>query len=550
VRRPSATQVLLWAPVAFAIADLLVMLANGPELVRALHHNADVAASQMVGALYGQRGPNSVVTLGSHPWYESLWFMRATDWLPAKRSIWLLGPFVFSGAAVAGLGWTAWRLFGAWAGAMVAALLVCSSTAMRIVMFTPNWHGDTLVHAVLLCVVLVLLTQRADRLSTRALVLIGVPVAAVTALTVPDRLALVTSIGPFVGAALILWWRTGLPAQRRVAVLALLTMALAGAGGELAAHGMKDAGVIGIPTYHICFTDYQQLSSNLQILVAAFAALGGGVFFGRTIDAGSLGRFAAGVLTLGAALLVLRRLWAAAPRVSSRARATDAAAMAREAYVVFWSLGLLAVLGAFVISDVSWDILSSRFLSGGFLALAALVPVVLVRAPLTRLLVAGGIGVFTALSLGFHVAKGVGRWSEAGDLSKPTDRLIAYARANRLEVGYGGYNEAPVVTWLADERIKVYPVRECGARLCPYGAHTISSWYRPRPGVRTFLVTRPSGKGSSLTAPNALLGRPVAVRHFGPLTVYVYDHDLAANLGPLGAGQPGKVICSGHHGGA
>ncbi len=88
------------------------MLVNGPELVRALHNNADVAGGQMVAALYGQRGPGSTVIL-TYPWYESLWFTRATAWLPDAREVWVLGPFVFTGLAIAGLGWTASRLFGA-----------------------------------------------------------------------------------------------------------------------------------------------------------------------------------------------------------------------------------------------------------------------------------------------------------------------------------------------------------------------------------------------------------------------------------------------------
>jgi hypothetical protein len=214
--------------------------------------------------------------------------------------------------------------------------------------------------------------------------------------------------------------------------------------------------------------------------------------------------------------------------------------MAREAYVVFWSLALAAVLTAFVVMGVAWDVVSSRHLAGAFLALAALVPVLLASRPRARLLVACGVGAYAAMSLGAHVARGVGTWSVGGDLREPAAQLADYARANGLEFGYAGYYDAPVVTWLQDERVKVFPVVECDTRLCPYGAHTISSWYRPRPAVRTFLVTHPLAKRGVLTAPYARAGTPVDTRRFGSLTVYVYDHDIAADLGPGGVQDQGS----------
>ncbi|MBV9212179.1 MAG: hypothetical protein JOZ25_00885 [Actinobacteria bacterium] len=542
MRRPTVTQVLLWGPLLFAAADLLLMLANGPELIRALHHNADVAAAQMVAALYGQHGHGSLTVLG-YPWYEGFWFTRATAWLPGARGIWTIAPFVFSGAGVGALGWTAWRLFGAWAGAMTAAILVCTSTATRIVLFTLDWHGGAIVHAVFLCVVLVLVIRYTDRLSNLGLAGIAVAVAAVTALTVPDQLSYATAIGPFAGTALILWWRTGLPRERRVAISALASMAVAVTGGEAVAHTMSNAGVIVNPDLTVCFTDYHQLTDNLEILVAAFTALGGGTFFLRGLDAAGLGRFALAVLTVGAAVLVVRRLWGLGPRLVAPARVGGREAVAREAYVVFWSLALVAVLGAFVITDVSWDVISSRYLTGGFVAVAALVPPLLGASGRARLVTAGAIGAFTALTFGLHVHDGIGSWSEGSDLSGPTHQLEAFARARGLEVGYGGYKDAPVVSWLADERVKVFPVSACGARLCPFGVHTISSWYRPRRGVRTFLVTHPGAPGLSLSGPYARAGRPLEARRFGPLVVYVYGHDLAANLGPSRGRRSATLPC-------
>jgi hypothetical protein len=56
----------------------------------------------------------------------------------------------------------------------------------------------------------------------------------------------------------------------------------------------------------------------------------------------------------------------------------------------------------------------------------------------------------------------------------------------------------------------------------------MSSWYTPRPGTRTFLVVdRRYGPAD----PGERLGGFLSSVTYGEYTVYVYDYDIASNLG-------------------
>ena len=109
-------------------------------------------------------------------------------------------------------------------------------------------------------------------------------------------------------------------------------------------------------------------------------------------------------------------------------------------------------------------------------------------------------------------------------------RVAAIAAANHVSTGYAGYWDAAPITWAAHFRVRVYPVSVCdrGAHLCPFDLHTISSWYTPRPGVRSFLLTDPRLR--LVTAPTPRLGRPAAVYHVGRLVMYVYGYDIASRF--------------------
>jgi len=69
--------------------------------------------------------------------------------------------------------------------------------------------------------------------------------------------------------------------------------------------------------------------------------------------------------------------------------------------------------------------------------------------------------------------------------------------------------------------------------LCYPQLGMISSWYRPRPGIRSLLIVDSLGTSfNGILAADPALGAPVARRRIGPLSVLVYPYDIASRIGP------------------
>ena len=122
--------------------------------------------------------------------------------------------------------------------------------------------------------------------------------------------------------------------------------------------------------------------------------------------------------------------------------------------------------------------------------------------------------------------------SETGSPSYTLANAVArVARREHLAVGYGSYLDAAPITWATHTQVKVFPVDDCDGNqhLCAYEQHIMTSWYTPRQGVKTFLLTDP-GFTVAGSAPTPDLGKPLAVHQFGAVTMYVYPYDIAARL--------------------
>jgi hypothetical protein len=63
----------------------------------------------------------------------------------------------------------------------------------------------------------------------------------------------------------------------------------------------------------------------------------------------------------------------------------------------------------------------------------------------------------------------------------------------------------------------------------PTELHLITSWYRPRPGAKTFLLSDPAYPATP-SAPTPDLGPPIAIHQIGRVTMYVYPYDIAARF--------------------
>src|SRR5439155_4669616 len=92
--------------------------------------------------------------------------------------------------------------------------------------------------------------------------------------------------------------------------------------------------------------------------------------------------------------------------------------------------------------------------------------------------------------------------------------------------GYAGYWDAQNLSWQTGMRLLVAPVGNCGAQLCPNNFFTIQSWFEPRGGP-TFLLVDPTIP--VIHAP-PFASEAAETHHFGPLTVYVFDYDIAKHI--------------------
>src|SRR5207247_8429323 len=202
----------------------------------------------------------------------------------------------------------------------------------------------------------------------------------------------------------------------------------------------------------------------------------------------------------------------------------------REAHVTFWLLALVLPAAAFVLSTHGAAGKGRYLVSCGY-AIAVQAADSLSRSGLAAR--AAGVVAACVVVTGSVVA------AAARDLERqsafPTRAfartLETFADGEGLKYGYAAYWDAAPLTWDLHERIQIYPIDRCDAPhgLCRASAHHIDSWYAPRASTRTFLlVDRVFGP----PAPGKRLGDPAEVVRIARYTIYVYDYDIAANIGP------------------
>ncbi len=555
-RRLPRASGLVWIVALVGAANLIVLLAQASALVHSLYLNADNASALVLAALAGHASAGAVINLGNHPWYEPWWFMRATVGMPGYRQLWEAMPLIVGLAGAAAVAACAWCALGRVAGLVCAVALLAASEAQRWILYVPESHGLVVIHLAALCGALLFVQRRAfaGRLTRRSALLVGVPLMLFTGAGFTDQLLPVSGLAPLLLAPLLAWWRLRVPAWRTVTVFAWLTGVASLLLALLVTHVMQGENVVHSP-FPVSFVGSEALVSGLQNLIATIAGLGGGAFFGAPASGTSLLTFAAGALTLLALAAILRALWrwanaADAPRLADAgttpgARVTPGSppatppehpsieAGSRDLFVAYWGAVLVIVLAVFALTSVSASTTDGRYLLGAWAAIGALLGT-LATAPAARAALLAGVALFGVLNIHAELASGVTP-AGVGPNQAVAGAIERFATAHGARVGYAGYWDAAPVTWESHLGVQLYPIEGCAtpAGACPFYGIEISSWYTPRASTRTFLLTdtRPGVPGEIASAP-AGFGRPIAQASVGEgLTVYVYDHDLAADLG-------------------
>ena len=539
---------LIWVPLALAGAYLIAVAIQFGQIVGATYLDADAASAPVIGQLYGGSPLHRDVVLGQMGWFSTLMFELATRWLPLHRQIWEAAPYAMALASAALIAWGLWRVAGRWAAAVGATLVVCAAPHTLHLLFSLDDHSPTWFSLALLAALLMLLERPAGTPRTAWMLLVVVLVGAVVGANMAsDTLLIGAGVLPFVLAAAGAFALAPVRARLRPLGLALATVAVAAASDAFTLLLMRHENVTTPANIsHTGLATAEELAHNFKLWWQSIAVLGNGEFFGQSLGFTSTLQLAcAGLSIFAVAVLVPRVAWrelAGAFRTSRHDVPYERGASAgqagppstlgerapRIAWCVFWGSSAILLSVGFVVSSTPVDIFSDRYLVGLIYAAAALVPLLAGRSALRRAAVTAGAVVFAFTGL-VSLVQGTVAGNPGHFPSYSVSAQVArIARLEHITIGYAGYWDAAPITWATRFAVKVYPVDACGARLCPFYLHYMSSWYTPRPGIRTFLISDPTQPVPAPAVP--VLGTPSAVYHVNELTMYVYPYDIASRM--------------------
>jgi hypothetical protein len=519
--------------VLIGVASAIVAIAQAPAVIAQLYRDADTAVAFVMPQLAGHLPPGTVTDLGNHSWYEAWWFMRATVGVPDHLLLWEVAPYVFAFVGIAAVAWTA-RLALGWRAALYTAVaLLAIGGALRQVVFEPDVRVGMLLHLALLCGALLIVWKRAraGSSSRRWLVAGGVALAAFTAAGTTDQLLTFDGVIPFVLAPCLWWWRNNTPAARTVALFAILTGVGAVIGGEILSKIMEHEGVgASLSLGSFQFVQTADIAASFANTAAAWAALGNGSFFDAQVSRSSALAFVLGGLSLLALGAILRMVWISAGawwRARSEATA-DSATGGRDLFVAFWGLAVVITLATNTLTSTG-QAANSRYLIAGWTGVAALLGA-LVTTRHGRAVMTASIAVFAAAIAGQNIKDGV---QPPGVYYTPAQvtQISRFVERHGARIGYGAYANSHNFTWATRFKVKVFPVWPCPLRpgsVCQRPLSSISAWFIPRPGTRTFLIT--GAQSPAIPTPPATFGPALATATFGPYTVRVYGHDVAAQI--------------------
>jgi hypothetical protein len=513
----------VWLLAGVAGLNIVVLLAQLRAVIDGLYRVPDVALAQWLAALSGSAGPGAVVTLGSYHFYEAWWLEKATAGLPHHWQIWAVIPFAIAFLGIALMAWAAWRVFGVVAALLTTTVMVALGNGMQIILFSSNVHGYVVAHGALVVAAMVFLAEWAvrGRLSWPLLAGVGIALTILNAVGATDPLFEFAFLPSLAVAGCVAWWRHPGYAQRQLAVFCVAVCVASIVGAQLLDALMRSEHVIA-SAFPITFLGSTSIFSKLEITVVAFVSLGGGEFFSRPAAGTSLLVFTLAVLAIVGLLAVLGLVWRYAKSLDRRSSTMTSP---QDIYVAFWMSVLVLSLAAYVFTSIGIEG-ADRFLPGAYAGTAALLPVLYRQRVLQRALLAGGVALFAILIATNHLIEGplVG----SGPSRSEAYEMLDFVRAEHADHGYATYEVAPVATWQTHAALKVYAAFVCNGTLFPGGLSEINTWYRPKPGARSFIITQ---SGTPLASNPPGLGAPLAAATYGPYTVYVYGHDVAANLG-------------------
>ena len=519
-----------WAAVPFGVLYLIFLAIQFGDVISATNLDADAVSAPVIGQLFGAAGPHASVVLGEFGWYATLLFELATKWLPAHIQVWEAMPYAMALAGAALAAWSAWLVAGPWAASLTVVLLVCAAPETLHLLLSMTQHAPNWFCLGLLAAFLVWVQRRALALRPIVLAPLSLVVGTVVGVNAAsDPLLVLAGLVPFVLAVLTAAALVRGSHSVRALRIALATLVVTGVSWVLTLvvmSALRVAPEAGVHTTSLATAG--QIGSNFRLWWQSIAVLGNGDFFGLDLSFVSLLAVTCAALSIAAVVVLPRVGWRELRRHADDSASPEASA--RLAFMVFWCSSAIVLSAAFVLSATPVDIHADRYLVGLIYAAAAVMPVIAAGRVRMEAAAVAGTCVF-ALSGVIAMAKGtVTNETNRFPTAAVANQVWRLAVANHLQFGYSGYWDAAPITWASRFRVRVYPVSVCvqNAHLCPFDLHTISSWYAPHPGVRSFLLT--DSAIPLVPSPTPDLGPPSAVYDVGKVTMYVYPYDVATKI--------------------
>jgi hypothetical protein len=498
--------VLRWLPAFAAAAYLATVAALGSRIVDDV--NWDTDASGIFALADRLRGSGPVYLAHAGDW-TALWWMLVTRGLPWHEQLWEATGYLFTVIAAVLLGWATSRIAGRWAGVAAAALMVVIAGPFSLrALVSVSAHVFTPVGAVVLGVGLVLLT----RTSLVPAICVGIVAGANAA---SDPLLWFAGVIPFAFAGGLLAW-----SARRVDIgiragVTLGVTVLSALATNVVMHALDFHTV----PLDVGLSSLRDLPPNIEHLGRMVALLGGANY-------AIPGPYPREPLRVILALLVFAAV--AAPIVAAVGLTIRRAEPTTWAYAWYWAAVSALLSVVFVVTPNAADLgpKSSNYLLA--LAPAAGVGVALLASSSPARQVAVGLAIGAIAAINISSIRD-GRAEVTGlpiqAYERPLRQLLEHEGVTR---GYAGYWDAQNLSWQSGMRLLVAPVANCGDKLCPTRIFTIRSWYEQQGGP-SFLLVDPTV--NVIHAP-PFAARARATHRFGPMTLYIFDYDIARHIRP------------------
>jgi hypothetical protein len=519
------------------------MLTHLRQILDSVWLSSDSDIDAVLAHLSMRAPPGTLMTTGDYPHYETMAFALLTRSWPLYRVIWVLAPVFFGVVGLGAVLWSTARSFGRWPAAVVGSALVCFGgggvaalwAGGLATVFAPDAHANTLITAAVVGAALVWIVPRIDRLTTRQLALGAISIGIVGGLPLAgDNLYLAWGIAPLVVVTALAAWRGPEDGAGRVVAFGLSALGSTVLTSFVFAAIMRSEGIRGFsPSYKefLTFTTPSGLITNLGTLLRALPTLTAGNFYGATVTARSeLEIMSAGLLF--AALVVT--IWSVRRRIANalpRGAGGGDVVGARFVHTTFWITVLGAGLFVFLIGSPNPWTTDGRYLLGPYVAIAALLPLMLERGLGWKLVVAAGVSLF-AFSALYQFNSGVTEMATGFETVGVSKAIAKYAEQEQVAVGYGFYWNSIDLMWESDFKVKVYPIQRCSYdkhRLCTFNEISMSNWDRSHGKVRSMLIVNPTAR--QVRRREAAFGPPIAKTRIGNLLIYVYPYDIAPMLG-------------------